>query len=386
MRDVLRSHWQRWRWPVAVGAVVLSSALVGLLLLRPTGQARLDPRSAAPDGARAIAHVLGDHGVRVVPRTSGDDVLDDVAAAGGRATVLVARTDLLSAGTTAQLRSVVDRTAADVVLVEATATVLADLDLPVEVAPTSSPTALDPRCDDPTARRAGRATGGRTAYAASSATASCYPTDEGATYLRLRTPAGGSVVLLGSGDPLTNGALADQGNAALAVGTLGADPVLVWWTPVPAASSGGGQASLTELLPHQVGWVAAQLAVVLLVVMIWRGRRLGRLVTEPLPVVVRSVETTLGRAALYRRARARGRAASVLRAAAGRRIAVACGLPRTAAPETVAALAAERTGRPHTDVTALLSGPPPTDDAELVRLARALDSLESALRGEVARP
>jgi hypothetical protein len=194
------------------------------------------------------------------------------------------------------------------------------------------------------------------------------------------------VALLGSGDPLTNGALADQGNAALAVGTLGADPVLVWWTPVPSSPSGAGQASLTELLPHQVGWVAAQLAVVLLVVMLWRGRRLGRLVTEPLPVVVRSVETTLGRAALYRRARARGRAARVLRAAAGRRIAVACGLPRTAAPETVAALAAERTGRPHADVTMLLSGPPPTDDAELVRLARALDSLESALRGEVARP
>jgi hypothetical protein len=367
--------------------VVLASALVGLLLLRPTGQARLDPRSAAPDGARAIAHVLGDHGVRVVPRSAGQDVLDDVAAAGGRATVLVARTDLLSPGTTAQLRSVVDGTAADVVLVEATATVLADLDLPVEVAPTSPPTVLDPRCDDPAARRAGRATGGRTAYAASSATASCYPTDEGATYLRLRTPPGGSVALLGSGDPLTNGALADQGNAALAVGTLGADPVLVWWTPVPTPSaSGQGEASLTELLPRQVGWIGAQLVVALLAVMLWRGRRLGRLVTEPLPVVVRSVETTLGRAALYRRARARGRAAQVLKAAAGRRIAVACGLPRTAAPETVAALAAERTGRPLADVTALLSGPPPTDDVELVRMARALDSLESALRREVPHP
>jgi hypothetical protein len=50
----------------------------------------------------------------------------------------------------------------------------------------------------------------------------------------------------------------------------------------------------------------------------------------------------------------------------------------------VAALAAERTGRPLADVTALLSGPPPTDDLELVTLARALDSLESALRREVS--
>jgi hypothetical protein len=51
MRDALRSRWQRWRWPVTVGAIVLASGLIGLVLLRPTGQARLDPRSAAPDGA-----------------------------------------------------------------------------------------------------------------------------------------------------------------------------------------------------------------------------------------------------------------------------------------------------------------------------------------------
>jgi hypothetical protein len=325
--------------------------------------------------------------VRVTQRSSGQDVADDVAAAGDRVTVVVARTDMLTPDSTAQLRAVVDRTAADVVLVEALTTVVADLDLPVEVTATGSPSVLDARCDDPTADRAGRAVGGRTAYRSASASAACYPTDDGATYLRLRTSGGGSVTLLGSGEALTNGALDDEGNAALAVGTLGAEPVLVWWTPVPTPSaSGQGEASLTELLPRQVGWIGAQLVVVLLAVMLWRGRRLGRLVTEPLPVVVRSVETTLGRAALYRRARARGRAAQVLKAAAGRRIAVACGLPRTAAPETVAALAAERTGRPLADVTALLSGPSPTDDLELVRMARALDSLESALRREVPHP
>jgi hypothetical protein len=118
-------------------------------------------------------------------------------------------------------------------------------------------------------------------------------------------------------------------------------------------------------------------------VVLWQGRRLGRLVTEPLPVVVRSAETTLGRAALYRRARARGRAAQVLRAAAGRRIAVRCGLPRTAAPQVVAAVAAEQSGRSTDEVANLLSGPDPRDDDELVRLARALDSLESTLQREV---
>jgi hypothetical protein len=297
---------------------------------------------------------------------------------------MVARTDLLDPASTATLRTVVQQTRARVVLVEAPATVLADVDLPVGVRATKAPSAIDARCDDPVARRAGRAVGGSTAYQSSSATAACYPTDEGATYLRLRSPGGGSVTLLGSGEALTNHALADEGNAALAIGTLGSEPTVVWWTPAPTASPpGGGTASLTDLLPRQVGWVVAQLGVVLLLVVLWRGRRLGRLVTEPLPVVVRSVETTLGWAALYGRSGARGRAAQVLRAAAGRRIAVACGLPRTAAPAVVAELVAARTGRRTADVAALLSGPPPTDDLELVRLARALDSVESELRREV---
>ncbi len=387
VRRPLRARWQRWRWPLAIGALVLASAVIGLVLLRPTNRSYLDPENAGPEGARAIVHVLADHGVVVRQRGSGAQVRDDVTAAGGQATLVVARTDLLTPSITDELRGVLHDTPASVVLVDPSATVLADLDLPVGVQPTSSPAVRAPRCDDPVARRAGRAVMGGTAYSSASATAACYPTDEGATYLTVPTPGGGQVTLLGSGDPLTNGRLADEGDAALAVGTLGRHPLLVWWTPTPTASElGQGQASLRELLPRPVGWVLVQLVVVLAVVALWRGRRLGRLVTEPLPVVVRSVETTLGRAGLYRRARARDRAAQVLRAAAGRRIAVRCGLPRTTPPAVVAAVVAERTRAPAGEVAALLSGPAPADDRELVTLARALDSLESTLQREVPHP
>lgn len=386
VRRRLRHRWRRWRWPLAVAAAVVVAVLIGLVLLRPSSMARLDPGNAAPNGARALVHVLRDHGVSVTERTTAAQVKQDVVTTGGRATVMVARTDLLTSGSTAQLRELVGRTSVDVVLVEAQQTVVADLGLPVEATGTTPPSTLDARCGEPVAVRAGRAVGGTTAYHSSSATASCYPTDDGATYLVLATPGGGRLTLLGSGEPLTNGSLADQGDAALAVGTLGSRPLVVWWTPTATGESGHGEASLLDLLPRQVGWVLGQLLLVLLVVVLWRSRRLGRLVTEPLPVVVRSVETTLGRAALYRRARARGRAAQVLRAAAGRRIAVLCGLPRTAPPHVVAAVAAGRCGRPSVDVAALLSGPDPADDRALVALARALDSLESDLHREVTHP
>ena len=72
---------------------------------------------------------------------------------------------------------------------------------------------------------------------------------------------------------------------------------------------------LSDLLPPWVGIVVAQLVVAVLVAALWRGRRLGPVVAEPLPVAVRAAETTEGRARLYRRRRARGRAADHLRAA-----------------------------------------------------------------------
>ena len=127
-------------------------------------------------------------------------------------------------------------------------------------------------------------------------------------------------------------------------------------------------------------WAGAQLVVALLVAVIWRARRLGRLVPEPLPVVVRSVETTLGRARLYRRARARGRAAQVLRAAAVGRVAQRCNMSRTTDPLEVAAVAAARTRRPTVEITQLLVGPDPADDTALVSLARSLDALETEVR------
>jgi hypothetical protein len=127
--------------------------------------------------------------------------------------------------------------------------------------------------------------------------------------------------------------------------------------------------------------VLAQLVVVVAAVVWWRGRRLGRIVVEPLPVVVRPTETVEGRARLYRRAGARDRAANALRAATLDRMRIRLSLPRGAPPAVVAEAAARRTGRPVPDVVALLApSTVPPDDAALVALRTALDTLENEVR------
>ncbi len=126
-------------------------------------------------------------------------------------------------------------------------------------------------------------------------------------------------------------------------------------------------------------WTAAA---ALLLLVVWRGRRLGALATEPLPVVVRAIETTRSRGRLYRRAGDRGHAASILRAGARADLGEHLGL---GAHHDTAALVrdvAVRTGRDPADVAALISptAPVPSSDPDLIMLAQDLDRLDREVR------
>ena len=124
-----------------------------------------------------------------------------------------------------------------------------------------------------------------------------------------------------------------------------------------------------------------QLGVALLLAALWRARRLGPLVTERLPVVVRASETVEGHARLYQSRRARDRAAAALRQAAVTRLAPALGLPPNAEPRR-RDRGAGRPVQPRTrrEIDAMLYGPAPGSDAELVTLASDLDALEGEVR------
>jgi len=116
-------------------------------------------------------------------------------------------------------------------------------------------------------------------------------------------------------------------------------------------------------------------------VALWRGRRLGPVVVEPLPVIVPSAETVRGRARLLRAARARDAASDELRTATIRRLSEMLGLGPDAARVAVIDAVTSQTDKRAQEIEDLLYGAEPRDDAGLVQLATALDDLESMVRG-----
>lgn len=375
------ARWRRARPWLALLGLVLVAALVLTLPAPPQSNVPGAPDNAGPTGTRALVRVLERQGVTVEHVTTGRAA---VAAATGDSTVVVVGDVWLGPRHVDALSALED----DLVLVDAgwaLSSLLPDI---VESGTGAERTRRAAACDDPDATAAGtvRAAGGYRDRTGAATT--CFPEGEdgGAAYLTTEVD-GRRVTALSDLALLTNDAVTDEGHAALALRVLGRHDHLVWYVPGQEDALAGetsddvADVDLTDLVPW-VGPVLGWLLLVLLVTVVWRARRLGPVVPEALPVVVRSAEATRGRGRLYRRARAHGHAAAALRAGTAARVAQRLGLPRSADATSLLDALARATGRPARELEDLVYGPPPTDDAGLVRLADALHRLES----EVHRP
>jgi hypothetical protein len=376
---------RRWRAPAAVALVVLLGGLIVALLQAPapvTGP--LDPDDTGPPGAHAVVALLRSRGQTVI---RADSAAAAAAQARARGTTLVITSpQRLSADDL----TVLARPGASLLLVAPGRAALAALAPGVTLARPALVRDLPPHCGLPGAVAAGNAElGGLLLHSTAPGAWRCYP--EGAATPSLLASLvrydsrGRLIAVLGTGAPLANSGLGSYGNAALALNLLAASPRIVWLVPGPLpapGAAGSGRRSLASLIPGQVYAVAIQFGVVVVLLALWRMRRLGPLVTEPLPVVVRACETVEGHGRLYRSRRARDRAAAALREAALGRIVTRLGHPRDVQSDAVCQELASRTGRDPGEVRALLFGEVPGDDAALVRLANGLDALE----GQVLPP
>jgi hypothetical protein len=372
-------RWRTWRTPLAIVIfVLLAGTAIALLQPAPGLIGYLSPDSTGAQGTHALADILSARGH---PVRSVGTVPDAVAAAAPGTTLVITSPYRLSTRQLGQLA----RTPANLVLVEPDQAALAALAPRVTLLGGAPISPLPPACALPAATLAGAADmggSGLRVQAGRAHVAQCYLEDGQATLVRFRS-GGRLITVLGTGAPLSDVYLAQQGNAALAINLLSSAGPVSWLVPTFSTSSGTGgrPASFTSLVPLAAKLVAIQLVLALLLTALWRARRLGPLVTERLPVVVRASETVEGHARLYRSRRARDRVAAALRAAATARLTPAIGLaPGGATPTAVTAALAARSTLDEAKIADLLYGPPPGSDPALITLASDLDALEGEVR------
>ena len=212
----------------------------------------------------------------------------------------------------------------------------------------------------------------------------CYHQANDAALVELSRPNGATTIVLGSASTLSNAELGQQGDAALALGVL--NTRAVQWVPggLGAGPAPPSRRGLLNLLPPRLLWATLQLFLAVVVLALWRARRLGRPVVEPLPVVVRAAETVEGAGRMLHAAHARDCGVGV--AAHGKRHPAVAGAAarsgRRASGRHHAGRPPRRTSRP--EVAEVLYGGEPRDDTALVRLARELPRLEAEVAAEDA--
>lgn len=373
------------RW--MVGAIVLLLALVVLAFATRSDldTVPMSTHNATPTGTRALAQVARAQGVdvRQISRLSSARILSPETT-----TLVLTSASQLS---DAQARSVLDYPG-PIVLIGESLSLTAAIDPGMAVGQ-GEPGTRAASCAQPDASAARAiASDGPIVTGAPSSLTDCFPAADGATMIAQYRLHGAPVVVLADPGIVTNAGIEREGNAALALRLVGGTEHAVWYvgspddastltwidTDHPAQHRPSAEPQTTaDIFPPGTGYVVYALALALGFVAWWRGRRFGPLVREPLPVVIRAIEATRGRARLYRSAGASARAVASLRASAAVRMGARLGVPRTSTPEALVGAIARASGRDATEVTQLLYGPAPANEKAMMRLVELIDMLES---------
>jgi len=360
----------RWLVRHKAGIVMAAAAVVAVLLTawlgrgRTTYAAPLDPGNPDGNGAQAITRVLQHQDVEVDVVRSADRF--DAATVDAATTVVVTSAGDLGRSTTVRLLH--HQGDAELIVVAPSAELLRQLGV------RSFPATATPTRPVPAGCLAYDALSVRVDSAQAYRTGGCFRGKDGVILAQPRP----GLRVLGAPGLLTNDQVLAGDNAAVALRLLGQRRRLVWYVPSLADLAGADSVSATSLLPSWLGPALWLLGVTGVGLVVWRGRRLGPLAHEPLPVTVKAVETTRNLGRLYGRAGDRAHAADALRSAARTRMADRLRLPRRVQPDRLAENLAACTGRPVGEIQALV-GPtafPPGNDRELAALAQRLTELD----------
>jgi hypothetical protein len=348
---------------VAFGALLVLGVLLGAYLTaaRQTQGPPLDPRSTAPDGAKAVVELIG--------ALASMDVVDEVPG-GDVDTALV-------------MQDRFDRGAEDALLdwVRGGGTlVVADVDstlTPVVVGTSTGDVDVACAGDVPPGLRdvARLAVGDSLLLDVPAGAGACGPVGaEGGASVVVEAEGAGRIISVGGPDVFTNRHLDEADNAVLAAALLAPDAGARSAFLRPSLLVGSGDRSLVDLIDTPVRAALAQLVVAFLLAALWRARRLGRPVLEPQAVPIESSELTEAVARMLGRADRPGRAAAVLRDRARRDLSGPLGLALDAPGDDVVDAITRRTGL-SAEQARRAAIDPVTDDDDLVEVATLLTQI-----------
>ena len=366
-------RWRRWRPGVIAMALMLIPVLVTVWTRTITSTTPLAIDNPKDWGTMALAELLRDEGISVSKAGSLSQAVD---AGRQGATIAVVNADRLSN----QDRRALAESGGDVVVVgaESGSDALAGLTgMTAKGTAAAASSTRAPQCDDADAQAARSLAGTRASVSlqGDSDAVGCFPVGEDRyAYATDSLPSGATLRVLPDPAPVTNVHLAQEGHAALGVRALGHHSRVLWLDGEHMEAPSVWNSSST---PPWLPVLIFQLLVIAGVLAIVQGRRFGGIVSEDLPVVVRSIETTVARGRLYRQGSDRPRAAQALRSGAALRLGATLGLPPGTSRRDVIAAVSLASGIAPTTVDSLLYGPPPTSDNALATLAVQLDQLES---------
>ncbi|MFN2320527.1 MAG: DUF4350 domain-containing protein [Dermatophilaceae bacterium] len=369
-----------WVAVLLLGAIALVA--VGV---RSGPEARfLDPRSPAPVGSMALAEVLRQNGVEVSVASTLAELPGTISPG---TTVVVTADRQISREA---LVEVADRArgADRLVVLLAAPGAVGDLDpgLSGYTVP-EVPSAPAAGCEVTGIRPGDVVTGASVLILAPgpSDAVTCLPArgipDGGAVLARLPVDSDRpETVLVGFAGGLTNEQITGEDNAAVALRLLGQSPRLTWLIPSGVDTVSSADGSSRSPWPAWSTPVALVLVGGTVLLALVRGRRLGRLVPEPLPVIVRAAETTESRGHLYHRSRDRARTAAILREGTRTRLRQRLGVARTDSLANLLPAVAAATGESPDRIQHLLGDGEPASNADLVALGSDLADLERKVR------
>jgi hypothetical protein len=195
----------------------------------------------------------------------------------------------------------------------------------------------------------------------------------------------GHVVAVHGAAPFINDLLDEEDNAVLAASLLvptGREEVAFLH-----GGFGTGDRQLVDMLGPRVAQALVQAAIAFVVYVLWRGRRLGRAVTEHQPVLVAGSELVAAVGRLLGARRQPGDAAATVRAELVRDLQRRTGVAPDGVADPLVAAVSARTGLEPAWVMAVLVTRPVTSDGDLVVLLGDLDHIRAlALEPSASEP